>query len=124
MKIIQRIVIALAIMFATMVTAQAETDLSKRTHYDGQAAINAIDAMGLEVIPRKELEEVRGEVTPPRWLIVAVGKALGNKTAGKLDSFLRAVETPTYAEYKAQFGSKTAAVLALLPWYLKPTVVE
>lgn len=61
MKIIQRIVIALAIMFATMVTAQAETDLSKRTHYDGQSAINAIDAMGLEVIPRKELEEVRGE---------------------------------------------------------------
>jgi hypothetical protein len=45
-------------------TAQAETDLSKLsklTPYDGKAAIEAIDSMGFEVIPRSELEEVRGE---------------------------------------------------------------
>ena len=61
MKIIQKAVLAFVITFAIMVSAQAETDLSKLTPYDGQKAINAIDVMGLEVIPRKELEEVRGE---------------------------------------------------------------
>lgn len=87
MKIIQRIVIALAIMFATMVTAQAETDLSKHTYHDGQAAINAIDAMGLETIPRKELEEVRGEVAPVIYYVAVYGVPTAVWAAGAASRF-------------------------------------
>ncbi|MEY3784536.1 MAG: hypothetical protein RLZZ230_858 [Candidatus Parcubacteria bacterium] len=64
MKILKRCIIALAIALTMLATAQAETNLSKLsklTPFDGKAAIDAFVSMGFEVIPRSELEEVRGE---------------------------------------------------------------
>jgi len=61
MKTIQSILVAFAMMFAMMVPVQADTDFQSFSQDDGMSALRAGDAMGLEVIPRKELEEVRGE---------------------------------------------------------------
>lgn len=60
MKIIQKVVLAFVATFAIMTTAQADP-LDNLSPYDGVAALRAGDAVGLEVIPRSELEEVRGE---------------------------------------------------------------
>ena len=61
MRTIQSTLVAFAMMFAMMVPVQADTDFQSFSQDDGMSALRAGDAMGLEVIPRKELEEVRGE---------------------------------------------------------------
>jgi hypothetical protein len=69
MKIIQSVLVALAIMFATIVPAQADTAYKTFTQDEGIAALEAGDAAGYKVIPRKELEEVRGESLPAAVVI-------------------------------------------------------
>jgi hypothetical protein len=73
MKIIQSVLVALAIMFATMVPAQADTAYKTFTQDEGIAALEAGDAAGYEVIPRKELEEVRGEFAPVLYYVAVYG---------------------------------------------------
>jgi hypothetical protein len=64
MKIVKQLIAILAISYAVTVLAYADTDLSTFTQAQGMATIQAGDTMGLEVIPRAELESVRGEALP------------------------------------------------------------
>jgi hypothetical protein len=59
-------------MFATMVPAQADTAYKTFTQDEGIAALEAGDAAGYKVIPRKELEEVRGEFIPALLIYAAM----------------------------------------------------
>jgi hypothetical protein len=60
MKLITRLTLAALLTTAVFGTALADTDFGALRH-DPMAAIEAGDVLGLEVIPRSELEEVRGE---------------------------------------------------------------
>ena len=72
---------------------------------------------GAEPLAITEMETVRGEGLPAyvvklvvRRVTVAVSKAAGMKIAGLFEGG----RTPTYREYKAAFGTKTALVLQSL----------
>lgn len=101
--------------------------LDNLTQEDGLTALKIGDTLGFEIISRAELEEVRGEAISP-WVISKVvpivAKFFGNKTASKFENFLQNAETPSFADYKEVFGSKTAAILSVIPWYLKPAIVQ
>jgi hypothetical protein len=119
---------ALAAMLTVGVsgTTLADTDFGA-LRYDPMAAIEAGDQLGLEVIPRTELEEVRGEFISG-WVrtqaVKAVKKAMGNKAAQELDSYLHDAGIITYAEYRDQFGWKAAVMLSAIPWYLRPQIIS
>jgi hypothetical protein len=72
MKPITRLTLAALLTTAVFGTAVADTDFGTYRH-NPMAAIEAGDAMGLEVIPRSELEEVRGEGWP---IVVLAGGTL------------------------------------------------
>lgn len=59
MNILKHWQIIPAIFFACTISVRADP-LDNLSPYDGVAALQAGDAAGLEVIPRSELEEVRG----------------------------------------------------------------
>lgn len=61
MNIIKQMIAIFAITFAFNLSARADIDLSTFSQNEGIAALEAGDVAGYEVIPRKELEETRGE---------------------------------------------------------------
>jgi hypothetical protein len=69
MKPITRLTLAALLTTAVFGTALADTDFGTLRH-DPMAAIEAGDALGLETIPRSELEEVRGEGFVARNLLI------------------------------------------------------
>ncbi len=113
--------VALALLVATSMTAMPAPT---------QAAtpIERFDAMGLTPMPEEMADKLRGEGLVS-WAVLEavkfVAKSLGNKVAAQLDAFLRSAGTPpSYSEYRQYFGTKASAILSVIPWYVKPYVVQ
>jgi len=102
----QHWLIALIVFFTCSTVVSANTTLDGLTQDDGITALQAGDSMGFEVIPRSELEEVRGEALP-----VAVVAALG------VISYYALV-------YGVPFALNYAASLTTGSWYVKHQVKE
>jgi hypothetical protein len=81
MKPITRLTLAALLTTAVFGTALADTDFGTLRH-DPMAAIEAGDALGLEVIPRSELEEVRGEGFTFSWSSWAWNRVADMAVAG------------------------------------------
>jgi hypothetical protein len=94
MKPITRLTLAALLTTAVFGTAVADTDFGTLRH-NPMAAIEAGDALGLEVIPRSELEEVRGEGGGANYLsfLVELGllKVCGNVYCGATLALMRYV---------------------------------
>lgn len=84
---------------------------------------------GSSAVPmtQSEMDNIRGEAIPAfviafvaRRVAVAVGAWAGVRIA----DMLRGDRLPTYAEYRAAFGPRTATVLRMMPSYLRPRIAR
>lgn len=69
-----------------------------------------------------------GGLAIPGWVrnsaVAIVKTGLGSVIASRLYNLLSKDKIPSFSDYKREFGSDAAKVLALIPWYLKPLIVE
>lgn len=84
---------------------------------------------GIDAIPLddQEMESIRGEAVPAvviAFVARRVGIAIGAWAAVKITDMLQRKRLPTYAEYRAAFGTRTAIVLSILPSYLRPNIAQ
>jgi hypothetical protein len=74
-----------------------------------------------------EMDAIRGQGLPSwavKFAVTRIQKALGNAAGRKVEKLLSGSTTPTFAEYRKAFGTKTALVLSLLPEILKPKIAQ
>lgn len=75
-----------------------------------------------------EASQIHGEGRVPAWVVKLAVKAVKSSISSaislKLYNLLMRDHIPSFAEYKAVFGSKAAAVLSAIPWFLRPLVAE
>ena len=82
------------------------------------------------VLTTEEMREVRGEGIISSVTISLVKSTLtgvfGTSVVNKVSNFLGgAAHIPTISEYYREFGvSRTTAILAAIPWFLKPAIVR
>jgi hypothetical protein len=81
MRQLTTLALVAALTTATLGTALSDTDFGA-LRYDPMAAIEAGDQLGLEVIPRTELEEVRGEGFTFSWSSWAWNRVADMAVAG------------------------------------------
>lgn len=84
---------------------------------------------GTDAMPMSagEMQTTRGEGVPSwvkRAAVRAIGSALGQKVAVKLDSLLSRTSTPTFSDYRRTFGTKAALILRIMPPALRPHIVQ
>jgi len=84
---------------------------------------------GAQALTLEQMESVRGEGIVASWAVnyavYFVKKALGNSLGHKVGDFLTNSQTPTYSDYRSVFGSTTTSrILSLMPYWLKPRIVQ
>jgi hypothetical protein len=129
MKPITRLTLAALLTTAVFGTALADTDFGALRH-DPMAAIEAGDALGLEVIPRSELEEVRGEGLVFRYTIkpafLSTLRMMGYSCKSKCqywlevadaaDSVRSGIDAVPYVYKAGRYAVKTGSSAATNQW--------
>lgn len=103
---------------ATLTAPLAHADTTERLAGAGFVPHSSVEASG-----------IHGEGRIDAWVVAQAVKAVKSSISSaislQLYNFLTGVNhIPSRAEYQTYFGSRAAAILSAIPWFLRPLVAQ